>query len=105
MGQYDSGDDWLRRARRACPDDVLRDIVNDNRGDFPRSGSMIPNQKPSTVVPVGSGKVVDAGSAGPVASGGTGWADSPQIRDWRPPGVDICDELMDAQDRLDRAAR
>jgi hypothetical protein len=92
-------DDWLRRSRRACPDDVLRDIVADNRGDFPRSGSMIPNQQPSKVVPVGAGKVVDAG---PAASG---WVKPPQVDQWKAPGIDIIDDMVAQQDRVDRAAR
>jgi hypothetical protein len=88
MGQWDSGDDWLRRSRRACPDNVLRDIINDNRGDFPRSGSMIPNP-PSKVTPVGAGVVKDAGSDGPAASGGTGWVDAPKVDNYRAPGIDM----------------
>ena len=100
MGQYDSGDDWLRRSRRACPDSVLRDIINDNRGDFPRSGSMIPSA-PSKVVPQGAGRVVDAGSA----SSGTGWVKPPQVDQWKAPGIDIIDDMVAQQDRLDRAAR
>ena len=94
-------DDWLRRSRRACPDSVLRDIVNDNRGDRPTSGSMIPNP-PSKVVPVGAGKVVDAG---PATSGGTGWVKPPSIDQWKPDGLSIMDSMMDQQDRIDRAAR
>jgi hypothetical protein len=80
---------------------VLRDIINDNRGDRPTSGSMIPNQKPSKVVPVGAAKVTTPGEP----ARGTGWVKPPQVDQWRPPGVDICDELMDQQDRIDRAAR
>jgi hypothetical protein len=101
MGQWDSGDDWLRRARRACPDDVLRDIINDNRGDFPRSGSMIPNQQPSKVVPVGAGKVTTPGEL----AQGTGWVKPPSVDQWKPDGLSIMDEMMDQQDRIDRAAR
>jgi hypothetical protein len=105
MGQYDSGDDFVRRSLRACPNDLMRQIVADNRGDFPRSGSMIPN-KPSAgkVIPEGAGRVV-GGPDVPVASTGTGWAESPQVNDWKPPGLSIMDRMMDQQDAIDRAAR
>ena len=105
MGQYDSGDDFVRRSLRACPNDLMRQIVADNRGDFPRSGSMIPN-KPSAgkVIPEGAGRVV-GGPDVPVASTGTGWAESPQVNDWKPPGLSIMDQMMDQQDAIDRAAR
>ena len=105
MGQYDSGDDFVRRSLRACPNDLMRQIVADNRGDFPRSGSMIPD-KPSTgkVVPEGAGRVV-SGPDAPVASTGTGWAESPQVNDWKAPGLSIMDRMMDQQDSIDRAER
>jgi hypothetical protein len=77
MGQWDSGDDWLRRSLKACGNDVMADIVNDNRGDRPTSGSMIP-RAPSKVVPVGAGRVV--GGDDTVASTGTGgWVTPPQV--------------------------
>jgi hypothetical protein len=97
MGQYDSGDDWLRRSLKACGNDVMADIVRDNAGDFPRSGSMIPS-KPSKVVPQGAGKVVDAGPS-------SGWVKPPQVDQWKAPGIDIIDDMVAQQDRVDRAAR
>jgi hypothetical protein len=88
---------------------VLRDIINDNRGDFPRSGSMIPNQKPSTVTPVGSGKVTtpDVGpSHRPMSEqAGSGWTTPPSVDSWRAPGIDHIDALCDAEDRRFRAER
>jgi hypothetical protein len=105
MGQWDSGDDFVRRSLKACPNDLMRQIVADNRGDRPTGGSMIPNTRPAgKVIPEGAGRVV-SGPDAPVASTGTGWANSPQIKDWRPPGVDICDRLMDQQDAIDKAER
>jgi hypothetical protein len=94
---------WMRDAQRVADDKLVADIVNDFRSYNPAPRSPL-NQPPQTVVPVGAGKVVD-GSDAPVASGGTGWADSPQIRDWRPPGLEHMDRMMDAQDAIDRAAR
>jgi hypothetical protein len=79
----------------------MADIVNDFRSYNPAPRSLTP---PATVTPVGAGKVV-TGSDAPVASGGTGWADSPQIRDWKPPGVEHMDRMMDQADAIDRAER
>jgi hypothetical protein len=79
----------------------MADIVNDFRSYNPAPRSLTP---PATVTPVGAGKVV-TGSDAPVASGGTGWADSPQIRDWKPPGLREMDAMMDAADLQDRLER
>jgi hypothetical protein len=29
----------------------------------------------------------------------------PQVKDWKPPGLEIMDALVDQQDRIDKAAR
>jgi hypothetical protein len=101
MGQYDEGPSWLQRSLGACSNKMMADIINDNRGDRPTSGSMIPSQ-PSKVVPVGSGKVVTAGES-EAPQDRSGWRDSPQLR--QPDGVSLVDQLVDQQDLLDFAAR
>jgi hypothetical protein len=35
----------------------------------------------------------------------SGWVDAPKVDNWRPPGVDIMDRMMDQQDAIDRAER
>jgi hypothetical protein len=95
------GDDWVRRARRVCDDKTMADIVNDNRPPPPARPA-------STVTVVGSGKVVtgDVGPAHrPYEQGGSGWQEPPKVDSWRPPGVEIMDQMMDQQDAIDRAAR
>ena len=47
--QWDSGDDWTKRSREACPDDLMKQIVEDNRrgGDIHGRASVIPPPKAS----------------------------------------------------------
>jgi hypothetical protein len=75
MGQFDSGDDWLRRSLKACPNDVMRDIVEDAfRGDIHARASVIPKPKANQTEerPRSNNGWVEAP---PVkASGGSGWA-------------------------------
>ena len=66
------------RMRMAVPDNLMRDIVRDNR----RANA----SQPSTPTPLR----------------GNGWVDAPKIS--QPPGVAILDKIMDAQDAVDRAA-
>ena len=108
--------DWVREFRRVLnaaklpeymsdlvktvPTDLVRDIVSDFRNYSPT-----PRADPSAkVVPVGAGRVID-GNDTPVASTGSGWADSPQIKDWKPPGLEHMDRMMDQADAIDRAER
>src|SRR6516162_10241305 len=98
MGQWDEGPSWVARSRRIVDDKLMRDIIADNAGDRPTSGSMIPSA-PSRVTPVGSGRVVDAGTDAPVSGPGSGWADSPQLR--QPDGVALVDQLVAQQDLAD----
>jgi hypothetical protein len=64
---------------------------------------MLPS-RPSKVTPVGAGVVKDAGS-NTVASSGTGWVKPPQVDQWRAPGIEHVDALVDAQDAVDKAER
>jgi hypothetical protein len=38
-------------------------------------------------------------------SGGDGWREPSKVDSWRPPGINVIDALVDAQDMIDRAAR
>jgi hypothetical protein len=108
--------DWLRELRRvlnaelpeymrdlveAVPTDLVKQIAEDFRSYNPAPRSLTP---PATATPIDAGRVVTGGDA-PVASTGTGWADSPQIKDWKAPGLSIMDRMMDQQDAIDRAER
>jgi hypothetical protein len=46
--------------------------------------------------------VVGAGTVEPKTGG---WREAPQIKDWKPPGLDMMDRLVDQQDMIDRATR
>jgi hypothetical protein len=98
--------EWMEDLVRNVGDRAVRDIVNDaRRGDIHARASAIPGKPPtSTVRPLDAGPVKD-GSDAPVASTGTGWAESPQVNDWKPPGLSIMDRMMDQADALDRAER
>jgi hypothetical protein len=91
MSQWDSGDDWVRRSRRVCNDDLIRQIVEDSRrgGDIHGRASAIPKQK--------------ASQQSEEPKNRSGWVDPPKIRP--PEGVALIDELCSAQDKLDAAAR
>jgi hypothetical protein len=92
--------EYMSDLTKAVPTDLVRDIVNDFRSYNPH-----PAQDPSAkVVPQGAGRVIDGNDA-PVASHGTGWVDAPKVDDWRPPGLSICDQLMDQADAIDKAER
>jgi hypothetical protein len=49
--------------------------------------------------------VIDGDDVRHGTTGQNGWQESPQIRDWRPPGEAAMNRLMNQQDALDRAAR
>ena len=93
--------EWQRDLVRNVGTDQVRDIVNDFRNYSPT-----PRADPNArVLPVGAGRVID-GNDTPVASTGTGgWVEAPKVDNWRPPGVDLCDRLMDQADAIDRAER
>jgi hypothetical protein len=89
----------LRRMREACSDKTMRDIVADNRN----SVFLPAPPSPATVVPVGAGRVIDGGDG--AAHRGSGWTEPPSIDNWRAPGLEHMDRMMDQQDAIDRAAR
>jgi hypothetical protein len=88
--QFDSGDPWLQRSLGACPDDLMKQIVEDNRrgGDIHGRASVIPQPKANQ-------------TAEPQDR--SGWRDPVPLRS--PDGIEIVDRLVDQQDRLDAAAR
>ena len=90
MGQYDSGDSWVRRSLGACSNDVMKDIVADSRrGDIHARASVIPQPKAQQ-------------TAEPPRSN-NGWVEPAKLRP--PEGVALVDSLVDAQDRRDAIAR
>jgi hypothetical protein len=58
----------------------------------------LPTANPIDAAPVKTGSDT-------VSHGGSGWVESPQIRDWKPPGLAAMDRLMDAADARDKAER
>jgi hypothetical protein len=93
---------WVRDALKVAGDKLVADIVNDFAGYNPAPRSPL-NQPPQTVQVQGAGRVV-SGDDKPVASTGTGWADSPELKP--PPGINLIDEMCAADDaswRLQRA--
>jgi hypothetical protein len=99
MGQYDAErDDWIRRSQRVVDDKLMQDIVNDFWTGPTKPGPTLPTANPVDAAPVKTGTDT-------VSSTGTGWADSPEIKNWKAPGIDLIDEMVTAQDRIDRAQR
>jgi hypothetical protein len=76
-----------RAMLEAVPDRLMRDIVNDQRRGVSEPSSM----------------ATAPGARAPEPRGGTGWIDAQPLKP--PPGVDILDRMMDAEDAKDRAAQ
>ena len=102
---------WMKAAIAVAGDDVLRDIVNDNRNP-PR-----PAAPPSNVSIMGAGRVQDF-DVGPkyrpyvppkeddkATTDRSGWREAPKIDNWKPPGLREMDAMMDAADLQDRLQR
>jgi hypothetical protein len=77
--------------QRQSDNSIIRDIVADSR----RSP---PSQPSSAMADVHD----QASRQYPTHSKG-GWVDAPSIDNWRAPGINIIDRMMDQQDRIDRA--
>jgi hypothetical protein len=93
---------WVKDAVRVADDKLVRQIAEDFRAYNPSPRSPL-NQPPQTVQVQGAGRVV-SGDDKPVASTGTGWASSPELRP--PEGINLIDEMCAAEDaswRLQRA--
>jgi hypothetical protein len=93
--------EYMRDLVEAVPTDLVKQIAEDFRSYNPAPRSLTP---PATVQIQGAGRVVSADDA-PTASTGTGWVPAPKVDDWKPPGLEHMDRMMDAQDAIDRAAR
>jgi hypothetical protein len=86
--QWDSGDPWVQRSLGACPDDLMKAIVADNRGGPSTYSSPLPKaSQQSEAMPQNR----------------SGWVDPVPLRS--PEGLEHVDRLVDQQDRLDAAAR
>jgi hypothetical protein len=81
------GDDWIRRARRVADDDLLRQIVEDNRAPLTPRSAIPPTQ-------------AKAEAPKPYRYG---WTDAAPLP--RPEGIEHVDALVDAQDAVDKAER
>jgi hypothetical protein len=79
-------------------DKLVQDIVNDFRNYSP---TMRAAGSSTTVTPVGAGRVV----SGDDVVTPRGWVDPPTVDQWKPPGLEIMDAMVDQQDRIDKAAR
>jgi hypothetical protein len=89
MGQFDSGDDWVRRSRRVADDALLKSIVEDNRAPM----------TPRSMIPTAKGQQ----SEEPPKPYTHGWVDAAPLP--RPEGIEHVDALCDMQDKIDAAAR
>jgi hypothetical protein len=99
--------EYVNDLIKACPNDLMKSIVEDNRSRPSSGGSMLPK-----VSVVGAGRVStpDIGPAyrpyqepAPEPADRSGWRDTPQLKP--PDGVALVDQLVDQQDLLDFAAR
>jgi hypothetical protein len=93
--------EWVRDMTRVVDDRLMKQIAEDFRRGPPSPGPTLP-----TVTPVGAGKVVDADVGPkyrPLQQGG--WTTPPSIDQWKPPGLDAMDRLMDQEDLNFRAQR
>ena len=89
--------EWQRDLAAAVPDKAVKDLVNDFRRGPPPAGPTLP-----AVKVMGAGRVVTAGEE---VQRGTGWTEPPKVDQWKPPGLEHMDRMMDQQDAIDRAAR
>jgi hypothetical protein len=91
---------WAVDLIKAVPDDQVRAIVEDLRGYNP-SPSM---GKAAEVKLQGVGRAYDGDDMKRTTSS-HGWVTPPQVDQWKPPGLEAMDRLVDQQDMLDKAAR
>jgi hypothetical protein len=92
---------YWRDLVRAVPTSVVQDIVADNRNRPSSGGSVLP-----TVKVLGAGTVVTGtDGAAHTPAQNHGWTEPPRTENWRAPGIDIIDRLVDQQDERDLEAR
>ena len=93
--------EYWRDLARAVPTSVVQDIVADNRNRPSSGGSVLP-----TVKILGAGTVVTGtDGAAHTPAQNHGWTEPPRTENWRAPGIDIIDRLVDQQDERDLEAR
>jgi hypothetical protein len=97
--------EWVVDLVRNVPTDLVRDVVNDNRGDRPLSGA-------TPKVQIQGAGTVTTGDGGPKYrpyqptaddTDRSGWRDAPQLKP--PPGLEIIDAMVAAQDERDLVQR
>ena len=100
--------EWQRDLINNVPDHLVKAIAADFRSYNPH-----PAQDPSARVSVQGAGVVKTGDVGPqhrpidteATTDRSGWREPPKIDNWKPPGLEHMDRMMDQQDAIDRAAR
>jgi hypothetical protein len=93
--------EWARDLVKNVDDKAVRDIVNDLRSYNPS-----PSQGAAAKVTVqGAGRVIDGDDVKRGTTGQHGWVKPPQVDQWKPPGLEAMDAMMDQQDAIDKAAR
>jgi hypothetical protein len=99
--------EWQRDLAAAVPDRLVKEIAADFRSYNPH-----PAQDPAAKVSVQGAGVVKTGDVGPQhrpidanATNTGGWQEPPKVDQWKPPGLEHMDRMMDQQDAIDRAAR
>jgi hypothetical protein len=86
-----ANEEWVNDMTRVVGDQLMADIVRDNQRAAQRPA--LPTVKVEGAAPVAT------------APSNNGWVTPPSVKDWRAPGIDIIDRMVDAQDAIDRAAR
>jgi hypothetical protein len=96
--------EYMRDLVANVGDKLVADIVNDFRTYTPGPSA----GKASKVTVQGAG-TVQTGDDGPAhrpfEQGQGGWVKPPQVDQWKPPGLEAMDAMMDQQDAIDKAAR
>jgi hypothetical protein len=100
--------EYVKDLAAAVPTSVVKDIVSDFRSYNPH-----PAQDPSAKVSVQGAGVVKTGDVGPqhrpidteATTDRSGWREPPKIDNWKPPGLEHIDRLVDAADLQDRLQR
>ena len=100
--------EYVRDLAQAVPTSVVKDIVSDFRSFDPHRA-----QDPSAKVSVQGAGVVKDGGVGPqhrpidteATTDRSGWREPPKVDNWKPPGLEHIDRLVDAADLQDRLER
>ena len=77
--------DAIKRMAEAVPDALMSEVVRDQRGGVSKASGLAEPGKETPKVR------------------GSGWTEAVPLRS--PPGIEVCDRLVDAQDAMDRVER